>query len=250
MRLLLQLLHLQEIGPVNYNYYRNLAWSFKKQTFFIMSVLLTFTSLLSSCSSDQEITAGDADQKLVSETRSFLNGEIVCYTKATLSGVDKTYYDVTGGCPAVFKFNWSENDEQTVDISILDFTVGNMGMIINFTCKAKTTVLNSWEKKEYPGDNWIKFYGENGSCWGKNEDGSNFSNDESTTGSNVKGSFVQGYYNVKSHQIQFIISYNMMNVRSECPLQTIDKSLFSNYDKLKADYEVALKKAKEEAGAH
>lgn len=201
-----------------------------------------------SCSSDEEITQGDANKNLVSEAKSYLKDDIVFYTKATLNSVDKTYYDVTGGCPAVFKFDWSKDDDQTFDISILNFTVGNMGMIINYKCTCKTMVLNSWEQKEYTGDGWIKFYGTDGACWGQDEDGSDFSGDGSAAGSIVNGSFVQGYYNVKTHQIQFIINYNMMNVRSECPIQSIDKSLLANYDKLKADYEVALKKAKEEAG--
>lgn len=212
------------------------------------AVLLACIGLLSSCSSDEAITQGDANQSLVSEAKSYLTDGIVFYTKATMNGVDKTYYQETGGCPAVFKFNWSKDDDQTFDISILNFTVGNMGMIINYKCTCKTMVLNSWEQKEYTGDGWIKFYGTDGACWGQDEDGSDFSGDGSAEGSMVKGSFVQGYYNVKTHQIQFIINYNMMNVRSECPIQSIDKSLLANYDKLKADYEVALKKAKEEAG--
>lgn len=220
----------------------------------IFLALFIFSSLpcifFSSCSSDEAITQGDANQSLVTEAKSYLSDGIVFYTKATMNGVDKTYYQETGGCPAVFKFNWSKDDDQAFEISILNFTVGNMGMIINYKCTCKTMVLNSWEQKEYTGDGWIKFYGTDGACWGQDEDGSDFSGDGSDAASTVKGSFVQGYYNVKTHQTQFIINYNMMNVRSECPLQTIDKSLFANYDKLKADYEVALKKAKEEAGAH
>ena len=68
-------------------------------------------------------------------------------------------------------------------------------------------VLNSWEQKEYKGDGWIKFKGENGSCWGTEQDGSAFDGD-GTNGSVVKGSFIQGYYNAKTHQIQFIVNYS------------------------------------------
>lgn len=171
-----------------------------------------------SCSSDEEITNSDANSELVKEATNYLNGEIVLSTNATMNGVNKTL--LPEGCPTKFKFEWSKTDAQTFTISLLDFTVGNMGMIINFKCDVKTMVLNSWEQKEYTGDGWIKFKGEDGSVWGTDTDGS---------ASSAKGSSVQGYYNAKTHEIQFIVNYNMMNVRSECFLQTIDKNRINNY---------------------
>lgn len=171
-----------------------------------------------SCSSDEEITNSDANSELVKEATKYLNGEIVLSTNATMNGVNKTL--LPEGCPTKFKFEWSKTDAQTFTISLLDFTVGNMGMIINFKCDVKTMVLNSWEQKEYTGDGWIKFKGEDGSVWGTDTDGS---------ASSAKGSSVQGYYNAKTHEIQFIVNYNMMNVRSECFLQTIDKNRINNY---------------------
>lgn len=86
-----------------------------------------------------------------------------------------------------------------------------------------------------------------GSCWGQNEDGSDFDGDGSN-GSVVKGSFIQGYYNVNTHQIQFVVSYNMMNVRSECFLQTIDKNRINNYAAEFEQYEKDLAEAKKEQG--
>lgn len=160
---------------------------------------------MSSCSSDEEITDADANTELVKEATNYLNGEIVLSTNATMNGVNKTL--LPEGCPTKFKFEWSKTDDQTFTISLLDFTVGNMGMIINFKCDVKCMVLNSWEQKEYTGDGWIKFKGEDGSVWGTDTDGS---------ASSAKGSSVQGYYNAKTHEIQFIVNYNMMNVRSEC----------------------------------
>ena len=123
------------------------------------------------------------------------------------------------GCPTKFKFEWSKTDAQTFNISLLDFTVGNMGMIINFKCDVKTMVLNSWEQKEYTGDGWIKFKSEYGSVWGTDTDGS---------ASSAKGSSVQGYY--------------------ECFLQTIDKSRLATFVEDKAKYEEDLKVYKKEHG--
>lgn len=193
--------------------------------------------MVASCSSDEEITQGNADNTLVSEAKSYLKDEIILSTKATLSGVDKTL--LPEGCPTKFKFDWSQTDDQTFTISLLDFTVGNMGMIISFKCDVKCMELNSWEKKEYTGDGWVKFKGVDGAVWGTDTDGS---------ASSAKGSSVQGYYNAKTHQIQFIVNYNMMNVRSECFLQTIDKSRLATFVEDKAKYEEDLKAYKKEHG--
>ena len=193
--------------------------------------------LQASCSSDEEITDADANTELVKEATNYLNGEIVLSTNATMNGVNKTL--LPEGCPTKFKFEWSKTDAQTFTISLLDFTVGNMGMIINFKCDVKTMVLNSWEQKEYTGDGWIKFKGEDGSVWGTDTDGS---------ASSAKGSSVQGYYNAKTHEIQFIVNYNMMNVRSECFLQTIDKNRINNYAAEFEQYEKDLAAYKKEHG--
>ena len=207
-------------------------------TFISMMVCLVFGFMsLVSCSSDEEITDADANTELVQEATNYLNGEIVLSTNATMNGVNKTL--LPEGCPTKFKFEWSKSDAQTFTISLLDFTVGNMGMIINFKCDVKTMVLNSWEQKEYTGDGWIKFKGEDGSVWGTDTDGS---------ASSAKGSSVQGYYNAKTHEIQFIVNYNMMNVRSECFLQTIDKNRINNYTAEFEQYEKDLAAYKKEHG--
>lgn len=207
-------------------------------TFISMMVCLVFGFMsLVSCSSDEEITDADANTELVKEATNYLNGEIVLSTNATMNGVNKTL--LPEGCPTKFKFEWSKSDAQTFTISLLDFTVGNMGMIINFKCDVKTMVLNSWEQKEYTGDGWIKFKGEDGSVWGTDTDGS---------ASSAKGSSVQGYYNAKTHEIQFIVNYNMMNVRSECFLQTIDKNRINNYAAEFEQYEKDLAAYKKEHG--
>lgn len=207
-------------------------------TFISMMVCLVFGFMsLVSCSSDEEITDADANTELVKEATNYLNGEIVLSTNATMNGVNKTL--LPEGCPTKFKFEWSKTDAQTFTISLLDFTVGNMGMIINFKCDVKTMVLNSWEQKEYTGDGWIKFKGEDGSVWGTDTDGS---------ASSAKGSSVQGYYNAKTHEIQFIVNYNMMNVCSECFLQTIDKNRINNYAAEFEQYEKDLAAYKKEHG--
>lgn len=208
-----------------------------KKNIACLSLLFFAVFAFCSCSSDEEITNSDANSELVKEATNYLNGEIVLSTNATMNGVNKTL--LPEGCPTKFKFEWSKTDAQTFTISLLDFTVGNMGMIINFKCDVKTMVLNSWEQKEYTGDGWIKFKGEDGSVWGTDTDGS---------ASSAKGSSVQGYYNAKTHEIQFIVNYNMMNVRSECFLQAIDKNRINNYAAEFEQYEKDLAAYKKEHG--
>lgn len=193
---------------------------------------------IASCSSDEKITKEGASDELVASAKSYLDGEIVLSTQATMNGVNKTLLET--GCPTKFKFEWSKTDTQAFTVALLNFTVGKMGMIINFKCDVKTMQLNTWEKDEYRGDSWIKFYGENGSCWGVDvSDG---------TSSTAQGSSVKGYYNAATHEINFIVDYNMMNVRSECFLQTIDKSRLDNYEAEKAQYEKDLAAYKKEHG--
>lgn len=208
-----------------------------KKNIACLSLLFFAVFAFCSCSSDEEITNSDANTELVKEATNYLNGEIVLSTNATMNGVNKTL--LPEGCPTKFKFEWSKTDAQTLTISLLDFTVGNMGMIINFKCDVKCMVLNSWEQKEYTGDGWVKFKGVDGSVWGTDTDGS---------ASSAKGSSVQGYYNAKTHEIQFIVNYNMMNVRSECFKQTIDKSRLATFDADKAKYEADLAAYKKEHG--
>ena len=140
--------------------------NFKKNIAFL-SLLFFAVFAFCSCSSDEEITNSDANSELVKEATNYLNGEIVLSTNATMNGVNKTL--LPEGCPTKFKFEWSKTDAQTFTISLLDFTVGNMGMIINFKCDVKTMVLNSWEQKEYTGDGWIKFKGKDGSVQSRAE---------------------------------------------------------------------------------
>ena len=208
---------------------------FRRIPLLVLSFLWIFLTV--SCSSDEELKRADADINLVNEAKSFLQGDIILNTQAFMGNVNKTLLPT--GCPTKFNFTWSNTDPQSFTISLLDFTVGKMGMIINFNCAVKTMQLNSWEKNEYKGEGWIKFYGENGSVSGTDNEG---------VPSKAMGSTVKGYYNVMSHQINFIVNYNMMNVRSECFLQTIDKNRIKTYDEDLKKYEEDLKKYKEEHG--
>lgn len=118
---------------------------------------------------------------------------------------------------------------------------------IDFDCDVKIMQRNSWEEDEYPGDDWIKFSGENGTLSMKSKLTGKAT--DKATGSNVQdGSSITGYYNVETHEIAFVADYNMMSVKSECPQQEVDKSRFAKFDEEIAQYEKDLQAYNDASG--
>ncbi len=206
----------------------------------IMAAMASLLVVLPGCETDEDATVTSDN---ATQMREFLSGDIVLSTKATMSGVDKTLLE--SGCPTKFTFTWVSAD--TCNIALPDFTVGKMPLVVNFRCNVSLLGLNSWEVKEYgSNDDWVKFYGQDGETWSEVKDGSSTTVGETST--TVKGSFVQGYYCPSTHQIQFIVTYNMMNVRSECVLQVVDKSRIDNFEAEKEQYEKDLAEYKKANG--
>lgn len=188
---------------------------------------------LSSCSSDEETPLVQTE---IDKAKEILNGDIVLSTKATMSGVDKTL--LASGCPTKFSFSWKEDGTMVLDLS--DFTVGAMPFAITFRCGTKFKQLNRWEQSEYPGSGWVKFEGTDGNVITSSDDA-----EDNKEGS---GASVNGFLNVNTEQIEFIVNYNMMNVRTETFRQTIDKDRINNFEAEFAQYEEDLAKYKKEHG--
>ena len=100
--------------------------------------------------------------------------------------------------------------------------------------------LNSWEKDEYRGNGWIKFQGKDGNVTTIGEDAAD----------NQKGSgaSVDVYFNANTDEIEFIINYNLMNVRTETFKPVIDKNRINNFDEEFAQYERDLIQWKKDHG--
>jgi hypothetical protein len=205
-----------------------------KSFFFFIFLLYTITFI--GCSSDENLERKPVKEDLLTEAKSFLNGDIILSTKATMNGIDKTL--LPSGCPTKFHFSWDLTDKNILTIKLDKFTVGKMPFVVTFACNTEIMQLNSFEKDEYKGDSWIKFKGKNGYVIA----------DDGKSNETANGSFVKGYYNVKTHEINFIVDYNMMNVRSECFLQTIDKNRINNYTAEFKKYEEDLKAYKKDHG--
>ena len=202
----------------------------------LFCLIAVLFAVFTSCSSDENLEQKDPIEEYFNEAKNILNGEIILSTKATMSGVDKTL--LPNGCPTKFSFVWL--NDKTMRLSLDGFTVGNMPLTIYFLCQCKFMQLNSWEKDEYKGDGWLKFRGKDGQVTGDPKDKSGIEKGSGAT--------VIGYLNVKTHEINFIVNYNLMNVRSECFLQTIDKNRINNYEAEFAQYEKDLAAYKKEHG--
>lgn len=200
---------------------------------FISCLFMAAVISLTSCSSDEETPLVQME---LDKAKEILNGDIVLSTKATMNGVDKTLLE--SGCPTKFNFSWREDGMMVLDLS--DFTVGAMPFAITFRCATQFMNLNSWEQDEYPGDGWVKFVGTDGNVTTSGDDV-----DDNQEGS---GARVDGFLNVNTNQVEFIVDYNMMNVRTETFLQTIDKTRIDRFEEEFSQYEKDLEEVKKEQG--
>lgn len=207
-----------------------------KKLYFLFSLLMATVIGLSSCESDDSLTNEPPAQEYIDKAKEILNGDIVLSTKATMNGVDKTLLE--SGCPTKFNFSWREDGMMVLDLS--DFTVGAMPFAITFRCATKFMNLNSWEQDEYPGDGWVKFVGTDGNV--------TTSGDDAEDNQEGSGARVDGFLNVNTNQVEFIVDYNMMNVRTETFLQTIDKTRIDRFEEEFSQYEKDLEEAKKEQG--
>lgn len=207
-----------------------------KKLYFLFSLLMATVIGLSSCESDDSLTNEPPAQEYIDKAKEILVGDLVLSTRATMSGVDKTLLE--SGCPTKFNFSWWEDGTMVLDLS--DFTVGAMPFAITFRCATKFMQLNSWEKDEYPGSGWVKFVGTDGNV--------TTSGDDAADNQEGSGARVDGFLNVDTKQVEFIVDYNMMNVRTETFLQEIDKSRIDRFEEEFAQYEKDLEEAKKEQG--
>ncbi len=207
-----------------------------KKLYFLFSLLMATVIGLSSCESDDSLTNEPPAQEYIDKAKEILVGDLVLSTRATMSGVDKTL--LKSGCPTKFNFSWREDGTMVLDLS--DFTVGAMPFAITFRCATKFMNLNSWEQEEYEGSGWVKFVGTDGNV--------TTSGDDAADNKEGSGARVDGFLNVDTKQVEFIVDYNMMNVRTETFLQTIDKTRTDRFEEEFAQYEKDLEEAKKEQG--
>lgn len=210
----------------------------KKKNFLFVafSAMLCCMSFFS-CTADEEIIQTPVSDEYLIAARELLQDSIVLNATAMQGTVNKTLLDE--GCPLKYYLNWRSQD--TLNIQIKEFSVGKMPVTIWFTINCRFMQLNTWEKDEYTGEGWIKFQGSGGNTVYTAID------EDYTDGDGGAGT-VQGYLNVKTHEIEFVTNFNVMNMSSDVYLQKIDLSRMERFDEEFAQYEADLAKYKEEHG--
>lgn len=199
----------------------------------VLAIALPFVLYSCSVDSENEEALEEAIQdKLESMVKQSLDGEYVLYTKVTVNSVDKTLLE--GGCPTRVVFSWV-GDSLVVEIP--EMKIGNMPFAISYKSACEIKRLNSWEEDEHAGGNeaWFKFVGTNGYV---------------STGGDPKqnGSSIKGYFRPSQNIIEFVIDYNVMNVRTICERQTLDIERTRDYDTELAKYMEELNAYKKENG--
>ncbi|WP_329902992.1 DUF4903 family protein [Porphyromonas pogonae] len=205
------------------------------QTFFSVLVL---GCIFFSCTDDQKISKQPVSADYISEAKKVLQDSIVFNARAMMGTVNKT--QLPQGCPMKYHFSWNGD---ILNMKINKFTVGTMPVTMWFSINLKFMRLNSWEKNEYPGDEWMKFEG-NGGLVKYTANGIDPSYDDGDGGAGT----VTGYFNYKTMEIEFVTSFNVLNVTSDVFKQKIDKSRIAHFDEDFAKFERDLEKYKKDNG--
>lgn len=178
-------------------------------------LMATLLVLAISCGKEPQHVPIDDTNPTLKKAVEMLSGDIILGQRVKMSNVDKTR--LSEGCPTKFRFTWLEK-EKKMQIYLDKIKPGTMPFPISMTASAPMMELNSWEKDEYKGDGWIKFFDDTAETTAYQEgyadplpkpDGS---------------TIVKGYLNVNSGEIEFLINYNMMNVTGHVFLQKVDKN--------------------------
>lgn len=180
-------------------------------------LILFFSIVICSCTSDEEIAQKPVINTYINIAQEYLQDTIVFHARAMQGTVNKTVFK--GGCPLRYRFKWI--DDQNVNMALDSFTVGRMPVVVWFNIKCKFMQLNTWEKDEYKGDGWIKFQGTGGTIQYSPSEAGDL-NDSSNTGTGGAGS-VTGYFNANTHEIEFSVNFNVMNMSSDVFPQVLDK---------------------------
>jgi len=206
----------------------------KKSAFFLFILL---GGIYFSCTDDEDIESSDVNSEYLKAAKTILKDSIVLNATAMMGTVNKTCLDE--GCPLKYFFEWREND--SLNIQLREFSVGKMPVTIWFSVNVKFMNLNSWEQDEYTDKGWIKFKGSGGIT--------NYTGDaeDYEDGSGGSGS-VKGYFNGITNEIEFVTSFNVMNMSADVFQQGIDLTRMATYDADFAQYELDLIQCKIDKG--
>lgn len=217
--------------------------SHSKKIVSLFAVALTLLSCIvfNACDADEALVPTPVDDEYLSIAREVLKDCIVLNATAMQGTVNKTL--LKEGCPLKYYLEWKGKD--TLNMQLKEFSVGKMPVTVWFSANCKFMQLNTWEKDEYPEEGWIKFQATGGVTYYTGN--GNDMNGSYESGEGGAGTVV-GYFNVRTHEIESVTNFNVMNMSSDVYLQKVDPSRLERYDEEFAKYEADLAKYKEEHG--
>jgi hypothetical protein len=213
----------------------------KRSSLFAVALTILFAATFFSCKADEEIVQRPVLEEYLEVARGLLQDSIVLNATAMMGTVNKTL--LPEGCPLKYYFSWT--DEGLLNLQIRKFSVGKMPVTVWFGINCKFMQLNTWEKDEYLGAGWIKFEGTKG--FTQYSGNANDENKEYQNGTGGSGTVV-GYFNAVTHEIVFVMNFNVMNMSSDVYLQKIDRSRMDKFEEEFAKFERDLARYKEEHG--
>ena len=196
-------------------------------------VTLTLAYGLASCSKP---SGPMTEAEKIESAQTFLTGDVVLSARAFMGEKDLTGLET--GAPMKYHFEWKAGN--TLHLKLDGFSVGKMPLQLFFEADLKPVPENQWEKKEMPGDGWIKLYADNGV--------SSFTpiSPNMPKLPNGTGGKVTMFVNAETHEIQFNLDFNVMDIKTEVYRQKVDPSRVKNFEAEKKKFEedyAAWKKA-------
>ena len=169
-----------------------------------------------------------------------LKGDMILGQHVKMAGVDKSL--LPSGVPTKFTFTWDDASKR-LKMHLEKIQPGTMPFAVTMQASLQVMELSYWDKNEY-NDNWIKFYDKAAVTTPYVPDdykGAPITKEGSTV--------VTGFFNIDTHEVYFLIQYNMMNVVGTVFKQRIDPSRLANFQEELDAYEEALAERKLDTGA-
>ena len=203
-------------------------------------ILLLFIGLaLLACKKEEQNKPIENTDPKLQTAISALKGDMVLGQHVKMAGTDRSL--LPSGVPTKFTFTWDEPSKR-LKMHLEKIQPGTMPFAVSMQASLEVMELSYWDKQEYEG-NWIKFYDKAAVTTPyvpKDYQGTPITKEGSTV--------VTGFFNVDTHEVYFLIQYNMMNVVGTVFKQKIDRSRLAHFQEELDAYEEALAETKLDTG--
>ena len=204
-------------------------------------ILLLFIGLtLLACKKEEQNKPIENTDPKLQTAISVLKGDMVLGQHVKMAGTDRSL--LPSGVPTKFTFTWDEPSKR-LKMHLEKIQPGTMPFAVSMQASLEVMELSYWDKQEYE-VNWIKFYDKAAVTTPYVPDdykGAPITKEGSTV--------VTGFFNIDTHEVYFLIQYNMMNVVGTVFKQRIDPSRLANFQEELDAYEEALAERKLDTGA-